>query len=143
MKVFLDTNIILDLLLERDGYEDSVVLFEMQDAGRLSLCVSLLTMVNVAFVYKKTVGPHLAAANIKYLSSLVEVLPMNGEQLQQALLLKGRDIEDILQATCAAKAGCDYLVTRNVKDYKISKGLAKGISLPPALSPSAILDVLR
>ena len=143
MKIFLDTNIILDLLLEREGYEDSAVLFEMQDTGRLNLCVSLLTMVNVAFVYKKTVGPHLAAANIKYLSSLVEVLPMNGEQLQQALLLEGRDIEDILQAACAAEAGCDYLITRNVKDYRIGKGLAKGVALPPLLSPSAILDVLR
>ena len=143
MKIFLDTNIILDLLLEREGYEDSAVLFEMQDTGRLNLCVSLLTMVNVAFVYKKTVGPHLAAANIGYLSSLVEVLPMNGDQLQQALLLEGRDIEDILQAACAAEAGCDYLITRNVKDYRISKGLAKGVSLPPVLSPTAFLDVVR
>ena len=47
MKVFLDTNIILDLLLERDGYEDSAIIFQMQDEEQLKICVSLLTMVNV------------------------------------------------------------------------------------------------
>ena len=60
--------------------------------------------------------------------------------MQQALMLDGRDIEDILQAACAAEAGCDCLITRNVKDYKINKGLSGGISLPPALSPSSFLD---
>ena len=142
MKVFLDTSILLDLLLERDGYEDSARLFELQDDGKLKLYVSLLTMVNVAFVYKKTVGQNVAVANLKYLSTLVEVLPMNGGQLQQALLMTGPDFEDILQATCAAEAQCSYLITRNHKDYKIGKGLSSGISLPKVLTPKLFLDTV-
>lgn len=143
MKVFLDTNILLDLLLERDGYEHSAKLFELQDDGMIQLCVSLLTMVNLAYVYKKTVGQDMAIVNLKYLSTLVEVLPMDGRQLQEALLLKGRDFEDILQATCAADAGCDYIITRNDKDFKISKGLTKQRPLPDVLQPLAFLELLE
>ena len=140
MKVFLDTNILLDLLLERDGYEDSAALFQMQEEGRLHMCVSLLTMFNVAYVYKKTVGQDIAIANLKYLSSLVDVLPMTGEQLQQAMMLVGRDFEDVLQAVCAAEGGCDYLVTRNGKDYKIGRGLADKLNLPAVVSPSFFIS---
>ena len=78
MKVFLDTNILLDLLLEREGFEDSAELFRLQEDGRLKLYVSYLTMVNIAYVYRKTVGQNMAVANLKYLSALVEVLPMDG-----------------------------------------------------------------
>ena len=140
MKVFLDTNILLDLLLERDGYEDSAALFQMQDEGKARLFVSLLTMVNLAYVYKKTVGRNLAVANLKYLSTLVEVLPMNGAQLQQAIMMDGQDFEDVLQAVCAAEGGCDYLVTRNGKDYKIGRGLAGRLNLPAVVSPSFFIS---
>ncbi|MBO7544756.1 MAG: PIN domain-containing protein [Bacteroidales bacterium] len=142
MKVFLDTNILLDLLLERDGYEDSAVLFQLQDEGKVKLYVSLLTMVNLEYVYKKTVGQNHAIANLKYLSSLVEVLPMDGEQLQKAMMLDGKDFEDVLQAVCASEGGCDYLITRNDKDFKISKGLAKHLDLPKVISPSSFLSIL-
>ena len=140
MKVFLDTTILLDVLLEREGFEDSVRLFELQEDGKVKLFVSILTMVNVAIVYKKTVGQYLASANLKYLSTLVDVLPMDEDQLQSALLLDGPDFEDTLQATCAATAACDYLVTRNQKDFIIKKGLAKKLSLPVVMSPSGFLS---
>ena len=105
MKVFLDTNILLDLLLEREGFEDSAELFRLQEDGRLKLYVSYLTMVNIAYVYRKTVGQNMAVANLKYLSALVEVLPMDGGQLQKALMMSGPDIEDIFQLTCAVAGG--------------------------------------
>lgn len=140
MRVFLDTNIILDLLLERDGFQDSATIFQMQEDGKIRLCVSFLTMVNVAYVYKKIVGESMAIVNLKYLSSLLEVLPMDSNQLQQAIMLDGKDIEDTLQATCAQAAGCDYIITRNIKDYKITKGLSRQVSLPPVLSPASYIS---
>lgn len=141
MRVFLDTNILLDVLLERDGYQDSVTLFQMQDEGRLTLCVSFLTMINVGYVYRKTVGQNMALANLKYLSTLVKVLPMDSDQLQQALLLNGRDFEDVVQATCAAHGGCDCLITHNEKDFKIRRGLSDKVKLPPVMTPAAFLRI--
>lgn len=143
MKIFLDTNIILDLLLEREGYEDSAVLFQMQEDGELKLFVSILTMVNVSYIYKKTVGEAMAAANLKYLSALVEVLPMDGDQLQLALMMGGRDFEDALQAVCAAEAGCDYIVTRNDRDFRLRAGAVKKYRIPEVTTPAGFLSGVR
>lgn len=121
MKVFLDTNIILDLLLERDGFEDSIELFSWQDEGILHLCTSVLSMVNIAYVYRKTVGNNTAVANLQYLNALLEVLPMDEAMLQEAIISKGKDFEDNLQFSCAKAAHCDYLITRNTRDFPAGK----------------------
>lgn len=126
-------------MLERAGYEDSAVLFQMQDDGELELFVSILTMVNVSYIYKKTVGEAMAAANLKYLSALVRVLPMDGEQLQQALMMDGRDFEDAMQAVCAAEAECDYIVTRNDRAFRLRAGAAKKYRIPEVTTPAGFL----
>ena len=144
MKVFLDTNILLDLLLERDGYELGAKIFQLQEDGKCSLCVSVLTMVNAAYIYRKTVGQDMAIVNIKYLSALVEVLPMDNDMLKAAIYKHGKDFEDVLQAVCAAVGKCDCIVTRNEKDYVIRDGLAKtDIVLPPVYSPASFLLTLE
>lgn len=135
MKVFLDTNILLDLLLERPGYEASARVLELCREKEYTMAGSILTMVNVAYVYRKTVGQDLAVVNLKYLSGFIEVLPMDTVMLNQAIGMSGRDFEDTLQAVCAATGGCDYIVTRNVKDYSIKRGLSKPISLPKVITP--------
>lgn len=140
MKVFLDTNILLDLLLEREGYKLSGQILQLQEEGKCTLCVSVLTMVNVAYVYRKTVGQDMAVVNLKYLSALLEVLPMDNEMLQAAIYKRGKDFEDILQGICAASAGCDAIVTRNEKDYAIRDGmLAGGYRIPPVYSPASFI----
>ncbi|MEE3466713.1 MAG: PIN domain-containing protein [Candidatus Cryptobacteroides sp.] len=140
MKLFLDTNILLDLLLEREGYERCARLFQLQEEGKCTLAVSILTMVNVAYVYRKTVGQDMAVVNLKYLSTMLEVLPMDNEILQSSIFKHGKDIEDVLQAMCAATGGCDAIITRNEKDYVIRDGLVKTqITLPPVFTPTSFL----
>lgn len=139
MKAFLDTNILLDLLLERDGYELCARILQLKDDGVIELCASVLTIVNVAYVYRKTVGQNAAIANLKYLSALLEVLPMDGETIQQALYLEGKDYEDILQYICAARNHCDCVITRNLKDFTVKPGLKKRPALPPAYTPEEFL----
>ncbi len=138
MKVFLDTNIILDLLLERDGWKQSAKILSLQEEGALTICVSVLTMVNVAYVYRKTVGEDIAVVNLKYLSSFLEVLPMDAAMMEKAILAGGRDFEDTLQAIVAASARCDVIVTRNVKDFEGIK--AQDLTLPTVVNPSGLLS---
>lgn len=140
MKLFLDTNILLDLLLEREGYERCARLFQLQEEGKCTLAVSILTMVNVAYVYRKTVGQDMAVVNLKYLSTMLEVLPMDNEILQSSIFKHGKDFEDVLQAMCAATGGCYAIITRNEKDYVIRDGLVKTqITLPPVFTPTSFL----
>ena len=139
MKAFLDTNILLDLLLERDGFEQSAEIMELASAGALHLCVSSLTMVNVAYVYQKTVGKDPVVPNLKVISSLMEVLPLGGDDIQRAIYLDGNDFEDTLQAVCASRAGCDCIITRNAKDFRIDKGLGEPLQMPVVHTPASFL----
>lgn len=137
-KVFLDTNILMDLLLQRHGYEDSAQILQAGEDGRLDLYCSILTMANLAFILRKTVTPAVLDASMMQIQSLVTVLPMDNDQLTEALRMHGKDFEDILQAVCARKAGCDVIITHNSKDYHITGG--KAMSLPPVMSPAEFLD---
>ena len=142
MKVFLDTNIVLDLLLERDGCAEAAMILQLQEEGKLSVCVSVLTMVNAAYVYRKTVGQRMAVVNLKYLSALMEVLPMDNAMLQQAIYAEGPDFEDLLQGFCAADAGCDFIITRNGKDYAPERSLlSEHVAFPPVMTPMEFLTV--
>lgn len=140
MKVFLDTNIILDLLLERAGFETCADIFETCENQGHKLSVSVLTMVNVAYVYKKTVGQNMAIVNLKYLSSLLEVLPMDFDMMQSAIMMSGRDFEDTFQAVCAKDGACDFIITRNPKDFVVKKGLAKAKKIPIVVTPLEFLN---
>ena len=139
MKVFLDTNIILDLLLQREGWEHSAQIITLQEKGCLQLCISILTMVNVAYVYSKTVGEALAVVNLKYISALMEVLPMDAEMMEEAIQAGGQDFEDSFQAIATASAGCDAIVTRNIRDFE---NLAPQTHpLPTLLDPVSLLTL--
>lgn len=137
MKVFLDTNIILDLLLEREGWEAAARIITLQEKGLIHLCVSVLTMVNAAYVYRKTVGEQLAVANLKYLSAFLEVLPMDEKMMDEAFFASDRDFEDAFQAVTAATAGCDAIVTRNIRDFEHLT--PQGHPLPALFTPASLL----
>ncbi len=137
MKVFLDTNIILDLLLQREGWKHSAQIITLQEKGCLHLCISVLTMVNVAYVYRKTVGEALAVVNLKYISALMEVLPMDAEMMEEAIQVGGQDFEDSFQAIAAASAGCDAIVTRNIRDFENLAPQAH--PLPALFDPAQLL----
>ncbi len=141
-KIFLDTNILLDLLQQRPGYEDSSRILQAGESGKLRLCCSYLTMANIAFILRKSVSKAALVPTLLQIQSIIEVLPMDADQLRGSYWISGRDFEDVLQAICAAKAGCTTIVTNNIKDFqfKITKELsARGLSLPPIITPSALL----
>ena len=142
MKAFLDTNILLDLLLERDGYEASAQILQLRDEGKIDLCVSILTMVNVAYVYKKTVGQNAVIPNLKCLSAIVDVLPMGNDTLEQALYVESKDFEDTLQYLCAVQNHCDAIITRNEKDFRFSRSLRDLPEPIPVYSPDSFLRLI-
>lgn len=134
-KVFLDTNILLDLLLERSGFEAAAEILQAGEDGDIELCCSYLTMANLAFILRKNTTPARLAPTLMQIKSLVSVLPMVSEQLDEACWISGRDFEDALQAVCAHAAGCTHIVTRNVADYRFSasNGRAVDLSTYPAV----------
>ncbi|MBQ9659966.1 MAG: PIN domain-containing protein [Bacteroidales bacterium] len=140
LRLFLDTNVLLGILLERPGYEPMLDILQMGSDGEVSLCTSYLSMANIAYVLRKEYRSGVLLPTLKQISSLVEILPMDNAQLQKAILLSGPDFEDILQAVCAAAAGCQVIVTHNTKHFAIHRALADDWTLPEILTPASFLD---
>lgn len=141
-KVFLDTNILMDLLLERPGFEDAAVILQAGEDGRIELCCSYLTMANLAFILRKNTTPARLAPTLMQIQSLLDVLPMDASQLERACWINGRDFEDVLQAVCAHAAGCSHIVTRNPADFRFtaSKDFAVDLSsFPIVCTPGEFL----
>ena len=134
-KVFFDTNIMLDLIQERPGYQYAARILQRQEDGEITVCISILSMANIAYVLRRTIPQNLLVPTLKQISSIVEVIPMDDTQLQKALLMDGPDFEDIMQAACAASNGCQVILTHNPRDFKIRKGLCDSLSLPMIMTP--------
>ena len=119
-RVFVDTNIVLDLLEKRaDFYEEAQELFTLADRNEIKLYVSALTIANVHFLLHR----HLKMEARKVLSKfkvLVEVLPTTDKILDLALTSNQKDFEDAIQYYTAIEFGMEIIITRNrnKKDFK-------------------------
>lgn len=120
-KVFVDTNIILDFVLCREGQQYAMDLFQMAEEGKIELFVSFLSMANVAYVARKHRTKEELYEYLRELSSLFKILSMDETQFNEALTTIVPDFEDLLQYVCARKSGCDCIVTNNVRDYSFSE----------------------
>ena len=117
-KVFVDTNIVLDLLEKREAfYKDAQELFTLADQGKLKLFVSALTIANVHYLLCK----HLKLEARKVISKfkvLVEVLPLDDKILQLSLASGFNDFEDAIQYYTAIENSVEIIISRNKKDFK-------------------------
>ena len=134
-RIFFDTNIMLDLIQERPGYDAAARILQKQEDGELTVCMSTLSIADIAYVLRKTVPSSLIVPTLKQISSVVEIIPMDDTQLQQALLLDGPDFEDLMQLSCAAANGCSVIITHNPHDFRIGKGLLDILKMPVITTP--------
>ena len=135
MRVLLDTDIVLDLLLQRAGFvQAAVALFETHERGEIQAHISALTSVNVFYIARKTLGQAPLRRAIEQLLLTVTVCPMDAQSLRGALALPMADFEDATQVTCALRAGLEAIVTRNLSDYQNSP--------LPVYSPAQLLAYL-
>ena len=121
-KVFIDTNIIIDLLAKREPfYKDAQDLFTLSDKKEIHLCISSLSFANAYYSIAKH---HKEVDAKKYLAKfkvLVTVLPLEDKAIELALASEFNDFEDGLQYFTAMDNGSDIIITKNKKDFKNSK----------------------
>lgn len=121
-KVFLDTNVILDLLLDREPFNDDIAeMFFVSDERSIRLCVSSLTIVNVNYIVGRIEGVKKANNKTKKLLQLVEVENVGKKEILSSANSKFKDFEDGIQNFCAVESNHEIIVTRNTKDFKTSE----------------------
>lgn len=117
-KVFVDANIILDVLLERKEFMlASSNILALQIWGKAELYTTALTFANVLYVCRKALGKQKSINQLKTFFKRLHVAPLGQPEYDAAMLMDMKDIEDNLQYCSAVSAGCDVLVTRNIKDF--------------------------
>ena len=119
MKLFLDTNIIVDFLTERDGFYDlAAQVVNLADSGEAELCCSALSYATVFYLVRPTKGKETTLKMLREFSKICEVAPVDSSIVDAALYSSFKDFEDAIQYFCALNAGADIIITRNIKDFK-------------------------
>ena len=122
MKVFIDTNVMIDYLENRQPFAtDAIRIFELAAMRRISLYVSDLTIANVRYITRKKISLTDYYRAMLSLMEFIHVTSIGECSVQKALELKANDFEDALQYYSAKNAGMDMIVTRNASDYSFAE----------------------
>jgi len=122
MRIFIDTNVLIDLLLKRTPfYADTAQLFEIAIRQKFPLVISNLSIVNAHYVVRKAgIAEAAARTALQNICSTCEIAPFTVGITLKALASPFTDFEDATQYYCAIENNCDVLITRNANDFKLS-----------------------
>jgi predicted nucleic acid-binding protein len=119
LKLLLDINVVLDVLLLRDPwFQEAVRLLSAVEMGQAEAHVAAHTITTIHYIVARERGRGVAARAVTDVLRIVGVVPVGSADFQQALVLGISDFEDAVQAAAALQIGADYLVTRNTKDFR-------------------------
>ncbi len=120
-KLFIDTNVMIDLLGERFPYYESIArVATLADRGKVKMVVSAFSYPTVYYLLSKFETSENVKEKLRKFRIISEISDLDEITIEKGLASNFRDFEDALQYHCALKADCDILLTRNAKDFKES-----------------------
>lgn len=118
-KVFVDTDVILDLLSERiPHFHFSAVLFTFAEMKKIELYTTPLIMANTFYILRKQLGNDEARSALRKLRILLKIIDSSESIIDKALNSSFTDFEDAIQYYTALENGIRIILTRNLRDYK-------------------------
>ena len=135
-KVFLDSDVILDLLLERQPYHSSItLLFEKARSGGIILFTSSVCILNINYIIRKSYSRDNTREILNRFLPFIKVLSVDSGIIHSSLNSDFMDFEDGVQYYCSLNNEISEIITRNIKDYKPSK--------IPVLTPIEFLETTQ
>lgn len=120
-KIFLDTNIILDLLGQRIPFYDAIAkVATLADQKKIVLVTSPLSFTTVEYVLNKFESQESVLNKLRKFKIICKVCSVDEEIIEKGLNLDFKDFEDAVQYYAALQANCTIIITRNGKDFKNS-----------------------
>lgn len=119
MKVFIDTNILIDFLAAREPFaEEAMALFQLADNDEIELMVSDLTIINTIYILRRMhYGLSEIYDSLDNIRPLLTITSMGATVVDRCLQHRSDDFEDEMQYFSAIDANADYIITRNKKDF--------------------------
>lgn len=135
MKVLIDTNIILDVLCNREEFvKDSSQIFKLCEVKQITGYISALSIPNIIYIMRKELDSEATKDLLDKLFLIFNVADLKTDDLKKAAAMDFKDYEDAVQSACALRIKADFIVTRNIKDFTNSK--------VTAIKPSELLERL-
>ncbi len=133
MNILIDTNVMLDFLTQRDPFfENADKIMQMCKKRQINGFIAAHSVMNAFFILRKDYSVKDRRDILTDYMKLVSVVGIDGSSIEKALRRQDfSDVEDCLQDECALVCRADYIVTRNVSDFKCS--------MIPAIDPEKLL----
>lgn len=136
MKLFLDTNVMLDLLGERDPfYISAAKIATLADKRKLQIIVSALSYDTTSYFLTKYYGLEKTKDKLRKFKVISEICELDVLIIEKGLNSDFSDFEDSLQYYSALRTECDIIITRNGKDFKKSQ--------IPVMTPDEFLGSIK
>jgi len=135
-RILLDTNIILDVLLDRKPYVDaSAAAWAAVETGVSQGMLAAHAVTTIHYLIRKEIGNAKAARTVSAILSVFEIAAVDGAVIQDALQLPVSDFEDAVTVAAARLAGCECIVTRDPKGFRGSP--------VRSMTPEAVMPLLK
>lgn len=136
MKVLFDTNVILDVLLDRKEFvELSAGLVSLVETNGIEGYLCATTITTIDYLVTKTHNRKVAKSSIQKLLSLFKIAKVDHEVLSLSIKSEFTDFEDAVQCYSGQLVEVDCIVTRNTNDYKKANY--------PVYSPSELWGIIQ
>ena len=117
---FVDTNVVIDMLADREGYADAACeLFDAAGRGEVHLSICALSYSTIYYILRKYAGKENAISSLRDLSEYVSILSVDAEIIKKALYSEFSDYA-IQYYSALQDTSVEGIITRNIKDYKYS-----------------------
>lgn len=121
-KILVDTNIVIDLLSKRkEFYKSASRLFTLSENKKIKLAISSLTFANTFYLLSKELDTAKTKEILRIFKLLVKILPMDDKIIDLSLNSDFKDFEDAIQYYTAIENKLEIIITRSLKDFKLSK----------------------
>jgi predicted nucleic acid-binding protein len=122
MKVLLDTNVVLDVLLSREPWVKSAsAIWRAVDENRITGCIAACTLTNIDYIAQRIKDRATAQLALQLCLKTFEICPVDYQTVDTALELPGSDFEDNVQIACALRAGIETIITRDSTGFQAAE----------------------
>jgi len=136
VKVLVDTNVVLDLLLDRRPFAEAAArVFALIEESRIEGFLCATTVTTIDYLLRQALAPAEARETLQRLLSLFEIAPVNRPVLEQALCSGISDFEDAVLEQAGRLVHVDAITTRNMRDFKKSS--------IPVFDPPELLSTVK
>ncbi|MFB8787577.1 MAG: PIN domain-containing protein [Potamolinea sp.] len=121
MKVLLDTNIIVDVAIERQPFVgNSEIVISLVEQGQIEGYISASSFGDLYYIIRRDKGRDLAIEFLRDIVTVCQVATVDAAAINMALITNFRDFEDAIQYTTAVVNQLDAIVTRNPQDFPVA-----------------------